>query len=187
MISFYDIAEKAEELTLNIVLIANGVALVGALLMAGIGLLKKKEQILLVQCVQFAIQGAANLMLGGMTGLISNGVSIARNLFCLKFEYTSLWKVVFMAVQVVLSAGGNNLGLLGWLPVISAVIYTWFLDLKDEVQLKTVMIIAQIMWVVYDFMLMNYVSFAFDLLTICSNLMGIRLILKERRAAAEQQ
>ena len=75
---------------MNIVLIANGVALVGALLMAGIGLLKKKEQILLVQCVQFAIQGAANLMLGGMTGLISNGVSIARNLFCLKFEYTSL-------------------------------------------------------------------------------------------------
>ena len=94
---------------------------------------------------------------------------------------------MFLAVQVVLSAGGNNLGLLGWLPVISAVIYTWFLDLKDEVQLKTVMIIAQIMWVVYDFVLMNYVSFAFDLLTICSNLMGIRLILKERRAAAEQQ
>ena len=170
---------------MNIILIANGVALVGSLLMMGIGLVKKREQILLLQCVQFTIQGAANMLLGGVTGLISNGVSVARNLFCLKCEYTTLWKILFLAVQVVLTMGVNNLGLLGWLPMISAVIYTWFLDLKDEIHLKTVMIIAQIMWVIYDFMLMNYVAFAFDLLTICSNLVGIRLILKDRKAAAE--
>ena len=172
---------------MNIVLIANGISLMGALLMVGVGLLKKKEQIILVQCVQFTLQGVANLMLGGATGLIANIISIARNLFSLKFAYTVVWKAVFLAVQVALSAGTNEMGFIGWLPVIGVAIYTWCLDLKDEVKLKIVMIIGQIMWVVYDFMLMNYVSFAFDLLTICSNLMGIRLILKERRAAAEQQ
>lgn len=178
---------RMEGETLNIVLIANIVALVGSLLMVGVGLLKKKNQILLIQCVQFSIQGAANLLLGGMTGVIANAVSIARNLFCLKFEYTAGWKVIFLAVQVMLSLGTNNLGMLGWLPVISAMIYTWFLDVKDEVQLKIVMIAAQIMWVIYDFMLMNYVAFAFDLLTIGSNSLGIRLILKERKAERGQQ
>ena len=127
---------RMEGETLNIVLIANIVALVGSLLMVGVGLLKKKNQILLIQCVQFSIQGAANLLLGGITGAIANAVSIARNLFCLKFEYTACWKVIFLAVQVMLSLGTNNLGMLGWLPVISAMIYTWFLDVKDEVQLN---------------------------------------------------
>lgn len=170
---------------MNTVLLANIVSFIGALMMVGIGLLKKKHQILLVQSVQFMIQAGANLMLGGVTGAVSNGVSVLRNVFCLRWEYTTRWKIVFLAVQIIFSAGVNTMGLLGWLPVISMIIYTWFLDLKSEIQLKIVMIVAQLMWVVYDFTLMNYVSFTFDILTIISNLLGIRLILKERKQESE--
>ena len=166
---------------MNIVVIANIIAFIGAVMMVCIGLIKKKQQILLVQSVQFGIQAAANILLGGVTGFISNLVSIARNLFCLKWAFTVPVKLAFVAVQVVLSLGVNKMGLLGWLPMISGCLYTWFLDLKDEVRLKIVMIIAQIMWVIYDFALMNYVSFAFDILTMISNLTGIWLILKDRR------
>ena len=175
-----------EEKDLNIVLIANGISLMGALLMVGVGLLKKREQIILVQCVQFTLQGVANLLLGGATGLIANIISIARNLFCLKFEYTAVWKATFLAVQVALSAGSNEMGFIGWLPVIGVAIYTWCLDLKDEVKLKLVMIIGQIMWVVYDFTLMNYVASAFDMLTMGSNVIGIWLILRDRRRGIKE-
>ena len=180
IMSFYDVGLNGG-VSLNTIIIANIFAFVGACLMAGIGLLKKKKQILIVQCVQFTIMGFANLLLGGMTGFISNIASIARNLFCLKWEYTMPWKFVFIAMQIVLSAGMNNLGILGWLPVISAVIFTWFLDLKNEVHLKIVIIIAQVMWIIYDFSLMNYVTFVFGILTVISNLVGIRMILQDRK------
>ena len=157
------------------------------MMMVGIGLLKKKKQILLVQCIQFVIMGVANLLLGGLTGFISNLASIARNLFCLKWEYTMPWKFVFIIMQVVLSAGVNNLGLLGWFPVISAVIFTWFLDLKNEVHLKIVIITAQLLWIFYDYTLMNYVTFVFGILTVCSNLLGIYMILRDRKAEAKKE
>ena len=169
---------------MNTILVANIFAFVGASLMAGIGLLKKKNQILIVQCVQFLIMGIANLLLGGMTGFISNIASIARNLFCLKWEYTTLWKLIFIAMQILLSAGANNLGLLGWFPIISAVLFTWFLDLKNEVHLKIVIITAQVLWIFYDFNLKNYVTFVFGIITVISNLIGIRMILKDRKAEA---
>ena len=172
---------------MNVILIANIFGFVGASLMAGIGLLKKKQQLLLVQCVQFLIMGIANLLLGGITGFISNIASIARNLFCLKWEYTTLWKIVFIVVHILLSAGANNLGLLGWFPVVSAVLFTWFLDLKNEVHLKIVIIIAQMLWIFYDFNLKNYVTFVFGIITVISNLLGIWMILRDRKlmAAAE--
>ena len=167
---------------MNVILIANIFAFVGASLMAGIGLLKKKQQILIVQCVQFLIMGIANLLLGGVTGFISNIASIVRNLFCLKWEYTTPWKLVFIVMQILLSAGANNLGLLGWFPVISAIIFTWFLDLKNEVHLKIVIIFAQLLWIFYDFNLKNYVTFVFGIITVISNLIGIWMILKDRKA-----
>ena len=52
------------------IIIGNALSLIGAILMACIGLLKKRKQILTVQCVQFGIMGMANLVLGGITGRI---------------------------------------------------------------------------------------------------------------------
>ena len=43
------------------ILVGNALSLIGAILMACIGLLKKRKQILTVQCVQFGIMGIANL------------------------------------------------------------------------------------------------------------------------------
>ena len=167
---------------MNTILLANILAFIGAMMMVGIGLVKKKKQILLAQCAQFMVLGAANMLLGGMTGLVSNLISIARNLFCLKWDYTTKWKVIFIGVQVVLSMGVNTLGLLGWFPIFSTVLFTWFLDLKNEVHLKIVIITAQIFWIIYDFNLHNYVTFIFGIMTVCSNLLGIVMILKDRRA-----
>ena len=93
---------------MNTILVANILAFIGAMMMVGIGLLKKKQQILLAQCVQFLVLGAANMLLGGMTGLVSNLISVARNLFCLKWDYTMQWKLIFIGVQVVLSMGVPN-------------------------------------------------------------------------------
>ncbi len=166
---------------MNLVVMANMVSMVGCVLMVAVGFLQKKRTILLVQCVQFGFLGAANLMLGAMTGFVSGLVSIARNLVFLKWENTRLLKIVFVAVQLVLSLSVGIHSPVDWLPVLSAVLFTWFLDVKSEVRLKLVIIAAQSMWLVYDFVYLNYVTCAFDGMTVVSNAIGIWILLRGSR------
>jgi len=163
------------------VLIGNIIALAGCTLMVLVGLIKEKRKILSVQCIQFLLQGASNLILGGYSGFIANIVSILRNLAFNKFK-VSLWlKIFFVALQLVLSLGTLSANIVSWLPLIAAVLFTWFLDLKNEVHLKIVIIISQVMWLIYDYVHLNFVSVAFDCFTMVSTVVGIFLILRDRR------
>lgn len=171
-------------IALNPMLLGNAVSLLGASLMAAIGLLKKRRHILLAQCVQFFLMGIANLILGGITGALSSCVNIARNLFCLQRGLTRPAKLVFSLMLAALCLPANSAGLLGVLPVLSGLIYTWFLDLQDARKLKCVLIVAQLCWVAYDLAYHNYVSFVFDLLTILSNLIGILTLHSAGEAGA---
>lgn len=163
---------------MNLIVVGNIIALIGSVLMVGIGFVKKKSNILIGQCFQFGIMGVANLVLGGITGFVSNAVSIVRNLICYKRAFTLPFKIVFILIQVVLSATMNTMGLIGWLPIAAACLYTWFLDTKSEVVLKLVMIIGLISWAVYDITLKNYVSFLFDVFSIISTIIGIVMVKK---------
>ena len=166
---------------MNHVLLGNGIALFGAVLMAAIGLIKQRKHILAAQCVQFGIMGIANLILGGISGFVSALVSIARNLVCLKRELTVPIKIGVISIQAVLALSINHSGVIGVLPGLSACIFTWFLDTKDEIKLKVVIIIAQVCWLIYDLSILNYVSFAFDIITILANLLGIVSIIRQRK------
>ena len=162
---------------MNTIIIGNVISFAGAMLMVAIGLLKTRKSILLTQCAMFGLMGASNIILGGLTGAVSSLVSIIRNLFCLKGPLSVQFKLFIIIVQVLLSARVNTLGWIGWLPIISACFYTWMIDVKDETMLKTVLIIAQSMWLIYDLTIRNYVAFTFDIFTILSNMYGI-VILK---------
>ena len=147
---------------MNTVLLGNIVALIGAAIMVSTGFLKTKKQILTVQCFQFVVLSASNAILGAFTGITANVIGIARNIFCMKKEFTTPWKIVFIAAQLVLLF----------------CVYTWFLDLKDAVQLKIVIIVTLLCWAVYDFVFKNYVTFAFDFGAVVSNLIGIVTLRK---------
>lgn len=161
-------------------LLGNIISLAGCVLMVAIGLLKKKEQILGAQCVQFALMGAGNLALGAMAGVISNGVSIVRNLVLTKTENQTWIKVAFILIQTGLTVTFGGWKLIEWLPVIAVVVYTWFLDIKNPVTFKLMIIALQVLWTVYDFYYRNYVAFSFDLFTIVSTAIGIFMIRKEQ-------
>ena len=164
------------------VLIANIISLVGAVIMVVIGFIPERSRILKLQCVQWLILGIANVMLGGVTGLISNLVSIVRNLWSLKRELTRPVILFFIALQIALSIPFNTLGLLGWLPTVAAIAFTLFLNSKDARVLKLAIIFGQVLWSIFDFSLMNYSAFAFDIFTIISSLVGIWQLRKARLA-----
>lgn len=166
---------------MNIVLLANIISFSGSLIMIAIGLIKEKRKILLAQCGQFALMGAGNVLLGGITGGIANGVSILRNVLCLYVPFTLPWKIGFVVLQGALSLAMNREGLIGWLPFFAACIYTMSLSTKDEKLLKWVMIAGQAAWVIYDLTIKNYAGFVFDILTIFSNLAGIFMLMRRGR------
>lgn len=169
---------------MNTVLLGNIVALIGAALMVSTGFLKTKKQILVAQCLQYGVFSAANAVLGAFSGITANIVGIARNLFCMKRTFTTPWKLAFIAAQLALFAAFNADGWFGLLPAAATCIYTWFLDLKDEGKLKLVIIATVVCWAVYDFAFRNYVTFAFDLGAVVSNLIGIITLRKAAKKSA---
>lgn len=162
------------------IILGNALSLFGAGLMAAIGLLKKRRTILLVQCVQFGVMGAANLVLGGITGGLSAVVSIARNLLCAAGRMTRPVKLLFTALLLLFGALSGPEGWVGLLPLLSSVLYTWLLDVGDARALKGSLILAQLFWVIYDYTLSNYVAFVFDIATILSNAVSL-LAYRTRR------
>lgn len=167
---------------MNLILIGNIVSLFGCGVMVSIGLLKKRSHILAAQCLQFTIQGAAHLILGATSGVVACITGIIRNLVFARRAVTPALKLFFIALQAVLSLPTMTLNPITWLPLLSCSMFTWFLDLKNEVQLKIMMIAAQAMWMVYDFTYRNYVALAFDIFTMISTAIGIALILRSRKA-----
>lgn len=162
----------------QLIIIGNIIAFIGALFMVFLGFIKDKKKVLILQCVQFLIMGLGNLVLGGLTGLLTNLVSMCRNLWSFKFKYTWPIKIVFILVQAVLALYVNNLGLIGWLPVIAASAFTWFLDIKSDHGLKILIITTQIPWLIYDLFILNFSAATFDILSMVTNTYSLIMILK---------
>ena len=163
------------------VLAANLVSLIGCVLMVAVGFIKDKNRILLTQCVQFSFQGAAHLMLGAVSGLVCCLVSILRNVVFIRVKSTVWLKVGFIFLQVAMTLCFSKFSPIELLPILATVVFNWFLDTKDPVKFKIVIITAQLMWLVYDFYYVNYVAGIFDVMAVLSNLSGIGMILHKEK------
>lgn len=155
------------------ILIANAIALAASCIMVGIGLIRDKRRILLTQCAQFGLNAVSNLLLGGVSGSISNVIAIVRNLWCVKRDMSLPLKIAFCVFQCALTVLVSRGGALEILPILATCVYTFALNTKSPVFLKGVMAFTQAMWLVYDFQYKNYVAFTFDAFTICSVLVSI--------------
>lgn len=161
-------------------LIGNIVCIIGSIIMILIGLIKSNRKIILAQCAQFGFLAAGNLILGGISGFISDVIGIIRNLVSLKFTLKWYVKVFFIILQIILTAIFNQAGFIGWLPTFAACIFTWCIDTKSQILLKVLIMLAQTMWAIYDISIKNYGTLLFDLMTIITNTYSIYKIKKEK-------
>ena len=160
--------------------IGNAISMIGCLIMVGIGFLKRKNQILIAQCIQCLFMGVGNLVLGGVSGFICNIVTILRNLVFVKFRNTIFLKVFFIVLQFLLSIGTLSAGFISWLPLIAAALFTWCMDTKSAAKLKICILCTQVMWLTYDLYYRNYVASAFDVMTMVSNLIGLYMVCRKK-------
>ena len=165
---------------MNTLILGNLISFLGCLLMVSIGFLRKKSHILTAQCFQFGLLGLANLILGATSGFISGIVGITRNLVFSKVKSTLFLKIFFIVLQIALSLPFIGNGVIDLFPILAAVLFTWCIDTRSEVVLKTYIILAQLIWLFFDLYYRNFTAMAFDAFTVLSNLIGIILVRRQK-------
>lgn len=151
------------------VIIANIIDFVASLLQVGSGAIKKKSKLLAVQTVQLLLQGISMLLVGGITGAISNVLSCYRNYLCYKEKLNRVWKGILIAASVAMTVFFNTQGWLGVIPVAVCTVYILLMDVKDPIKFKLLVTLSFVPWIVYHFVLQLYVAAIFDAASVISS------------------
>jgi hypothetical protein len=162
------------------VIIANIIDLVAAFVQVGSGAIKKKTKILVVQTVQLLMQAVSMLLLGGVTGAVSNVISCFRNYLCYKEKLTTVWKIIIIAASIGMTIALNEQGLLGIIPAAVCTIYIIFMDIKDPVKFKLLVTLSFIPWMVYHFILKSYTGAIFDAATVVTNAVTLFKMIRDK-------
>jgi len=104
------------------IIVGNILALLASIFMVITGLIKNKKKIIYIQSIQIFLFILSNAVLGGITGVIINLVSFIRNILCYKDVFNLKVKIFLISVSIILSLLFNNLGIIGFLPLISTVL-----------------------------------------------------------------
>ena len=164
---------------MNSIIIGNIIALVASIIMMYTGTIKNKKKIIFTQTIQIALSVISNIVLGGITGAIINGLSCIRNILCYKDKLNKFAKAILIVLATSLSLYFNNLGIIGFLPVISTIAYTLFMDLKDVIKYKYLVIFTMVMWFSYDLYIKSFTAACFDFFTIVTNVVAIIQLRKK--------
>ncbi|WP_405729074.1 YgjV family protein [Anaerotignum sp.] len=162
------------------VIIANMIDLVASIILVGSGSIKQKTKILVVQIIQLLMQAASMLLLGGITGAISNVLSCFRNYLCYQEKLNAYWKAFFIAASIGMTILVNEQGLLGIIPAAVCTVFILFMDVKDPVKFKLLVTLSCIPWMFYHYFLKSYVGAIFDFASTITNTMTLYSMLKEK-------
>lgn len=160
-------------------IIGNIIALIGSILMVCTGLIKNKDKIIFVQTIQIALMVISNFVLGGITGAITNIISCIRNILCYKNKLNKLSKSLIIITSIICAILFSTSGLISLLPLICTIIYTLFMDIKDVIKFKWLIIFTMITWLIYDIYIKSYTSSVFDFMSVITNIYSIYIIKKE--------
>ena len=167
------------------ILIANIIDFLAALIQVGSGSIKKKSKILAVQILQLMMQAVSMLLLGGVTGAVSNVLSCYRNYLCYKEKLNTRWKVILIAASVLMTLLLNEQGFLGIIPAAVCTVYILLMDIKDPIKFKLLVTLSFVPWMFYHFILKSYVGAFFDAATIVTNGITLYAMVKESKSGAE--
>ena len=163
------------------IIIANAIDFIAALIQVGSGSIKKKSNILAVQIIQLLMQGVSMLLLGGITGAISNVLSCYRNYLCYKEKLNRVWKGILIAASVAMTLLFNNQGWLGIIPVAVCTVYILLMDVKDPIKFKLLVTLSFVPWIIYHFALQLYVAAIFDAVSVVTSAVTLCLMMRGKK------
>ena len=133
---------------------------------------KTAKEVLMVQNISQFIYGVGSVLLKGYSGAVQNLVSIIRNLVAIKKIESKIVEWILVILGVVLGVCFNNLGFVGYLPVIANLQYTLavFRFKDNERALKISFVICMAMFVIFNAAILNFVGAGTNLLVMITTI-----------------
>lgn len=164
-----------------IIIIANILGLISALIMIYAGSIKEKNKVLKYHTIHAFFGMSCDLLLGGYPSVISNIFTITRNILVNKNKFNKIYMIIFILLVTILIILTNNLGWIGYIPLINFIFYTVFINTKDNIIFKYVFIISMITWLIYDIIIKAYSSAIFDFITIVTAIITLISMKKDKK------
>ena len=142
---------------------------------------KTASGVLLVQNISQLFYGIGSILLKGYSGAVQNAVSIIRNFVAIRKIDSKVLEWFLVALGVVLGLAFNNLGAVGYLPVIANLQYTLavFRFRDNERALKLSFQVTVAMFALFNLFILNLVGFFTNLTVFVTSQL---MILKQKKA-----
>ena len=133
---------------------------------------KTAKGVLMMQNVSQLFYLTGSILLKGYSSAAQNAVSILRNFVAIRKIESRVVQWTLVVFGVVFGIAVNNLGLLGYLPVVANLLYTLavFKFKDNERALKIAFAICVGMFVVFNFAILNFVGACSNLVVMCTTL-----------------
>ena len=137
---------------------------------------KSTKAMLAAQTVGQFFLAASAFVLGGYSAVVQNVVSIVRNLTALKDKSSKALEYTLVVLGVVLGIVFNNLGLIGWLPILSNLEYSLsvFRFKNNERMLKAAFALCIVLYAVFNVAISNYVGAVSNTVVLVTTLISLR-------------
>lgn len=128
---------------------------------------KSKKKVLLWQTVNATFYSMASIFLGGYSAVVSNILTITRNILQIKNRITKKIVFIICTLMICLGIATNNRGGIGILPITASVSYTILLYVADSVRfIQFAVIINMLQWAIFDGIIKAYPSLVMDVVII---------------------
>lgn len=136
---------------------------------------KTAKGVLMVQNVSQVFYFIGSIVLEGYSSAVQNAVSFLRNTLAIANVQSKWVQWVMVALGVGLGVYFNNLGLVGWLPIIANFIYTVsvFRFSDNETALKISFVICVGMFCVFNAFILNFVGVASNFFVLVTALISL--------------
>ncbi|MBR1605678.1 MAG: YgjV family protein [Alphaproteobacteria bacterium] len=129
-----------------------------AVICLGISVLKKNKKSLIGwQILDTVFCVASTFVLQSYSAVVTNSVSLARNIVAYYNQLSRFMAFVFSLLIVIVGLYLNNRGVIGYLPIIASVQYTICLYItKNEQQMRWALVFNLWFWLIHDAYIQAY-------------------------------
>lgn len=140
-------------------ILGNILSLLAVLCMAVSVVVKSKKKLIGWQILDTLFFIASTLILRSYSAVVTNTLSLIRNIFAYKGRLSKKLTWLFCFLSVTIGLYLNNRGIIGWFPVIATLQYTICLYVtKNEQQMRYALAFNLLFWIVHDFYIQSYPS-----------------------------
>ena len=139
--------------------IATIIAIIGSSIFLFSITAKKKQTMFIYQTIETLLSIIKNILLGGYEGAIAQLIGLIRNILIMTNTTIKGSEFILPTLNFVIGSFINERGLLGYLPIVATMIYTYVtLSSSSYLTTKLVLLVNIILWIIYQIIIADYIT-----------------------------